>query len=187
MIDVQIKIDDGTILTDPLVIQHLAAKGLEIIRSDFIGLVSEDSPVGVYGALQGGWMESTMEISSTAATASVVNAQPYAHYLLYGSGPARRNPGGFLVKWVDKKLPVATQYRIARMAGMSETSARNALKRSSVQFQTNSLTVAVAFIIGRARIKRGSKGSDFVTPIIEEHMEFWRDVFADVVTSGRAA
>ena len=155
--------------------------GLTTIANDFITQASEATPTAFHSAMQGGWKESTREISSTQAMVSVVNVAPYAHYVINGTGPAARNPGGFLVQWVDYKLSPAQQYKIARYAGMSEEAARGALGRSNVKFKVSSLAVAVAFIIGRARMKRGSKGNDFVTPIIEENIDRYAQDLADLI------
>jgi hypothetical protein len=159
-----------------------AQKALTIIQSDLMALVAEATPVGVFGALQGGWHEGPTVVSPTEVATQVINAQPYAYYVVHGSGPARGNPGGFLVKWVDKKLSIPQQYRLARLAGMTETAARNALQRSSLKFQASSLTVAVAFIIGRARMRRGHKGKDFITPILEANQDFWTQILTDAIT-----
>lgn len=162
-----------------------AQRALRVIQNELLTLVAEATLVGVFGAMQGGWQEGSTVITPTEIATQVINVEPYAYYVVHGSGPARGNPGGFLVRWVDKKLPVATQYRIARRAGMSETAARSALQRSSVKFQPNALTVAVAFIIGRARMRRGHKGNDFISPIIEANHDFWTQVLTDAITGGR--
>lgn len=185
MIDVKMNLTDKVLGIEGM--EPRVAAALSVIRSEFIGFLSNASPVGYYGAMQGGWIESSTEISSTSVRTSVTNTQPYTYYVIHGSEPARRNPGGFLVQWVDKKLTVPQQYRIARYAGMSETAARNALNRSSVQFHYSSLTVAVAFIIGRARMKRGSKGNDFVQPIIDENLDFWTEILLEAATNRRAS
>lgn len=184
MAKVAVKFDDQGAFRELSALATLdrAQKALTIIQNELMALVAEATPVGVFGALQGGWYAGPTVVSPTEVATQVINAEPYAYYVVHGSGPARRNPGGFLIGWVDKKLSIPKQYRIARGAGMSETAARNALQRSSTKFQASALTVAVAFIIGRARMKRGSKGNDFITPILEANQDFWTQILTDAIT-----
>lgn len=184
MANVAVKFDDQRAFEQLSALATLdrAQKALTVIQSELMSLVSEATPVGVFGALQGGWNEGPTVVSPTEVATQVINAQPYAYYVVHGSSPARGNPGGYLVGWVDKKLSIPQQYRIARGAGMSETAARNALLRSSTKFQASALTVAVAFIIGRARMRRGSKPNDFITPILEANQDFWTQVLTDAIT-----
>ncbi len=184
MAKVAVKFDDQRAFEQLSALATLdrAQKALTVIQNELMTLVAEATPVGVFGALQGGWHEGPTVISPTEVATQVINVEPYAYFVVHGSRPARGNPGGFLVGWVDKKLTIPQQYRIARRAGMSETATRNALQRSSVKFQTNALTLAVAFIIGRARMRRGSKPNDFITPILEANQDFWTQILTDAIT-----
>lgn len=158
-----------------------AQKALRVIQEDMLTLLGEASPVGVSGALSGGWNPGPVVVNPTEVAVQVVNVEPYAHYVINPTRPARANPGPFLVRWVEKKLTVASQYRIARRAGMSETAARSAVGRQHSRFGASSLAVSVAFIIGRARQLRGSRGNDFVSPVIEGNRTFWDQVLADAI------
>lgn len=184
MIDVKLELPNDFLFTDEEGIRQRMDDALTAIRNDFIALVSEATPTARNSAMQGGWVESTREVSSTQVRMSVTNTQPYAYYVLNGTGPARANPGAYLVQWVDYKLTAADQINIARKAGMSEKDVESALGKSSVKFRANALTVAVAFIIGRARVKRGSVGNDFVSPIIEENRFLWESLLRDAITEG---
>lgn len=184
MANISVKFDDQRAFEQLSALATLdrAQKALTIIQSELMTLVAEATPVGVFGALQGGWHEGATVVSPAEVATQVVNAEPYAYFVVHGSSPARGNPGGHLIKWVDKKLSIPQQYMIARRAGMSETAARNALQKSSVKFQASALTVAVAFIIGRARMRRGSKPNDFITPILEANQDFWTQILTDAIT-----
>lgn len=153
-------------------------KGLAAIQADFVTQLQKRSPRSS-AAMQDAWQAGTRTVNMSEAVATVVNTQEYAHYVINGSSPARSNPGGFIVPWVVKKLSTSEQYRIVRRAGMSEKAARNAAQRSNIKFRANSLAVSVAFIIGRSRMRRGSKGNDFVTPIIDENLALWGQVLDD--------
>lgn len=153
-------------------------KGLAAIQADFITQLQKRSPRSS-ATMQDAWQAGMRSVTMSEAVATVVNTQEYAHYVINGTEPARANPGGFIVPWVEKKLAPAQQYKIARNAGMSEKAARAALQRSNVKFRASALAVSVAFIIGRARMKRGSKGNDFVTPIIDENTTLWAQVLDD--------
>lgn len=158
-----------------------AQKALRAIQEDMITLLSEATPAGVSGAMSGGWNPGPVVASPTQVAVQVVNVEPYAHYVINPTRPARANPGPYLVRWVEKKLSIASQYRIARRAGMSETAARSAVGRQHSRFGASSLAVSVAFIIGRARQLRGSRGNDFVTPVIEKNRAFWDEVLTNAI------
>jgi hypothetical protein len=158
---------------------------MHLIAEDAAGLFAEATPVGVMGAAQDAWEKGvSVEVTPTSVVSVVENAQPYLYYVVHGSAPARGNPGGFLVPWVDKKLTVPQQYAIARRAGMDEKAARGATQRSNIKFGKSSLTVSVAFIIGRARMRRGSKPRDFITPIAERRMPFWQRILQTKIFPG---
>jgi hypothetical protein len=162
---------------DPDVIQHRAETAMMTILEDANGYFADATPVGVFGAAKGAWGKNmTVKVTPTQVVGTTENIQPYLYYVVNGTKPARRNPGGFLVRWVDKKLTVPEQYKIARFAGMDEKAARSLVQRSSVKFQASALTVAVAFIIGRGRMKHGSKGNDFISPIVEQQTAKWERV-----------
>ena len=165
-----------------------ADKALKVIQSVLLTFAAEATPVGVGGSaagMQGGWIPGARVISQTEVSVQAINVMPYAHYVIHGTDPAARNPGGFLVRWVSDKLTIPQQYRLARLGGMSAKAARAALERSSVKFQASSLAVSVAFMIGRARMRRGSPPNDFVQPIIDEHQDFWTDLLTDAIANDR--
>jgi hypothetical protein len=167
---------------DPDVVLHRAETAMLDILEDANGYFTDATPVGVFGAAKGAWGKNmTVKVTPTQVVGTTENVQPYLYYLVNGTKPARRNPGGFLVRWVDKKLSVPEQYKIARYAGMDEKAARSLTQRSSVKFQASALTVAVAFIIGLGRMKRGSKGYDFIIPIVEQQTPKWERVLQNAV------
>lgn len=148
---------------------------LQLIAEDAGGLFAEATPVGVMGAAQGGWEKNvTVTANPVKAVAVVENAQPYVYFIVNGTAPAKWNPGKHIVSWVEKKLPVPTQYRIARSGGMSEKRARRAV-------QDGSLAVSVAFMIGRKRQLRGSKPNDFMSPVISSNEARWEQIIVRAV------
>lgn len=156
---------------------------LEVIAEDAIAEFKEATPVGVHGAAQGGWqiVPMTSNVSMTEPVVMVENTQPYMYYVVHGTGPAMANPGHYIVKWVDKKLEVTQQYRIARQSGMSRKTARKAATTLHPKYGVSKLAVSVAYAIGAARERRGSKGNDFPAAIMDQHEGFWNKVLSDAV------
>lgn len=165
---------------DGTAVRARIAAALRVIQSDLITHLQEATPKSST-QMSDAWQAGVSGVRGSVATTTVRNTQPYAHYVLYGSSPASANPGGYLVPWVEKKLTLAQQYRIARGAGMSENAARTAAGRGNVKYKASSLAVAVAYIIGAARMKRGSKGNDFATPVIEENTPLYQQLLEDYV------
>jgi hypothetical protein len=171
----------------PDVVQQRVGDAMRVVMEDAAGVFAEVTPVGIMGAAAGAWEKDiTVDVKPDEVVGVIENAQPYLWYVIHGTGPSPYNPGKHLVRWVDKKLTVPQQYRIVRMVGASETAARNMLNRSSVKHQASALTVAVAFIIGAARKRRGSKPNDFITPAAARRMPVWDRILQDAVF-GRAA
>lgn len=150
MIETKVHIDKQLrAALDPDRVVKSFSNKLELFMGHVARTASEATPVGVFGALAGSWLDSygvkrvnNDIVGYTQVTRdSVKQRNPqarsnYLYYVLHGTGPASKNPGRYLVRWVEKKLGL-----------------------------TGKEAVSVAFAIGTKRMREGSKGNDFLTPI----------------------
>jgi hypothetical protein len=159
----------------PAIIKNVE-DALNVIAADAASLFSDATPVGIYGAAQGGWEKNvTTTVNPVRAVATVENVQPYVYYVVHGVLPGSPwNPGRHIVAWVEKKLPVSTQYRIVRASGVSEATARGMAERGK-------LAVSVAYMIGRKRQMHGSKGNDFVAAVVAQNEARWERIVVHAI------
>lgn len=164
--------DALTATVKPRVWKARIESAMDIIVNDAASLLAEATPVGVYGAAQGAWLQTRgVEVSETQVVgfSDPTPSAPYIWFVINGTKPAKRNPGLFIARWVEKKLSVTTQYRIALGAGMSKTTIRRLT-------QEDKLAATIGFLIGRKRMKVGSPANDFITPIVEKNQAAWEQI-----------
>lgn len=141
--------------TEKRVIKQLR-DGMLVVLADAATKFSEASPVGVYGHLQGAWLNSmNVQVRGGAVEGSLdpTTTAPYAWHVIYGTQPAKNAknlPPGTLVPWVEKKL------------GLTGVDAERA-----------------AFLIGRKIARRGRKGNRFISPIIKSNYRLWKRVLEE--------
>lgn len=127
------------------------------------GKVKDASPRGVFGALSGSWSWK-VTMTDKMVRGVIRSSSPYAHFIINGSKPHSKNPGFFLRRWVEK---VVNQNEMASKIGMTQKQIEKARSQKDKSGYSK-LTVSLAFLIGRAKMKKGYKGHDFVKVIFEE-------------------
>lgn len=126
----------------PLVWTKRVRAVMDAIIQDTASRLAEASPVGVFGHLQGAWLQTVgTEVTQTTVVgfSDPTPTAPYAWTVINGRAPGRMPPPIALLPWVWKKL------------GITGWAAR-----------------AVAWNLARHIGKHGTKGYDFVTPIVKE-------------------
>jgi hypothetical protein len=142
--------DEVRMQLDPKAAVARIEKAMDVVINDAASLLSEASPVGVYGHLQGAWLQTVgTEVSTTGVVgfSDPTPTAPYAWFVVHGRAPGRMPPPIALLRWVVKKL------------GVSGMAARS-----------------VAWLVARKIGRRGTKGNDFVSPVVAKNKKTWGDV-----------
>lgn len=138
--------------------------GMNVVISDAAALLAEHSPVGVFGALQGSWLQTKGAESKGNTVLGFSDPRPispYAWYVIFGTTkPHSKNPWLFLIPWVQKKL------------GYTGQQARS-----------------VAFLIGRSFTKKARKGNNVIKKSVatKANVALWNSVIARAVESAANA
>lgn len=110
---------------------------MTVIGELFSGELAVATPEGRSGLMQDAWARNSVDVTNTQIVYTTENLQPYSGFVLHGTGPARGNPGRYLIPWVEKKF---------NLEGKA--------------------AVSVAYAIGRKLMRRGRKGRDLLSPIL---------------------
>jgi hypothetical protein len=135
---------------DPKACKDRVQGGMHIVVNDAASKFAEASPVGVYGNMQGAWLQTKgVEISASGIVgfSDPTPTAPYSWFVIYGRPPGKMPPVDAIMPWVSKKL------------GVVGDSLRS-----------------VAFAIARSIGRKGTKGRDFITPIVKKNTPLWKRV-----------
>lgn len=141
---------------DPKKVKGRVADAMDIVINDAASLLAEASPVGVYGNMQGAWLQTKgVDVDLKGNTTGFIDPQsvaPYTWYVINGRRPGKMPPPIELLPWVWKKL------------GVTGMKAR-----------------AVAWNVARKIGRHGTKGNNFPAAIIRKNKKLWRSILAKAV------
>lgn len=143
---------------DPVGMRARAEGAMHAVIDDFADAVldSEDLPVGVYSHVESAFENFRgVEWSGDTLTGTVdpSTIAPYVWYLIHGIKPGGKMPPVSMIQpWVEKKI------------GFMGAEARS-----------------MAFGIAHKQVKEGREGVDFVTPVINEHRDFWHGKIMEAI------
>jgi hypothetical protein len=145
---------------DPQAAKSRIKDAMNVVVNDAASAFSEASPVGVYGNMQGAWLQTKgVEITSSGIVgySDPTPTAPYAWFVIFGRGPGKMPPISAILPWVAKKLG-----------------------------ETGEALRAVAFLIARSIGRKGTKSNDFITPIVTKRTPLWKRILEKALAGPEA-